>query len=247
MRDEVEPVLFDNVSTRTNLLYRMKDLGAIIRTGGKPHLRFTILKELPTAAGYTDLDTLTPVRADPVTSAIYEWKQIQCPVQVSGLDMIKTGTEGIEDLLRLMIESAETSMREAIGGSDVGIFSSADETNLRAISGLQNHFTSSTTTGLVGNLNRATLTKWRHQSGTAAGAFDANGLNVMSTLFRQCSRYDETPDTIILTGSAWDNFLKETTRSFSVNLPLAADQDMVDAGFLMEAPLATCERHKYGE
>ena len=231
MRDEVEPVLFDNVSTRTNLLYRMKDLGAIIRTGGKPHLRFTILKELPTAAGYTDLDVLTPVRADPVTSAIYEWKQIQCPVQVSGLDMIKTGTEGMEDLLKIMIESAETSMREAIGGSDVGIFSSADETDLRKITGLGNHFTSSTTTGTVGGLSRATLAKWRHQSATAAGAFDTNGLNVMTTLFRQCSRYDETPDTIILTGSTWDNFLKETTRSFSVNLPLAADQGMVDAGF----------------
>lgn len=231
MRDEVEPVLFDNVSTRTNLLYRMKDLGAIIRTGGKPHLRFSILKELPTAAGYTDLDTLTPVRPDPFTSAVYNWKQIQVPVQVSGLDMIKTGDSGIEDLLEGMIQAAEIAMREAIGGSTVGIFGDADEDNLRAISGLGNHFTSSRTTGTVGGLNRATLTAWRHQSATAAGAFDTNGLNVMTTLYRQCGRYDEQVDTIILTGSAWDNFLKETTRNFQVNLPLAANQDMVEAGF----------------
>ena len=47
--DEVEPILFDNASARTATLYRTKEMGAIIRTGGKPHLRFNILKELPTA------------------------------------------------------------------------------------------------------------------------------------------------------------------------------------------------------
>ena len=231
MRDEVEPILFDNVSTRTNLLYRMKDLGAIIKTGGKPFLRFTILKELPTAAGYTDLDILTPVRPDPFTSAVYNWKQIQVPIQVSGRDIIQTGDSGIEDLLEGMIQSAEISMREAIGGSTVGIFGDAAETNERAISGLQNQFTSSVTTGTVGQLSRATLTAWRHQSGNVASAFDTNGLNIMTTLYRQCGRYDETVDTIILNGSTWDNYLREVTRSFSLNLPLAANQDMIDAGF----------------
>ena len=37
MRDEVlEPYLFDNVSTRTALLYCMKAKGAIVEGGGKP-------------------------------------------------------------------------------------------------------------------------------------------------------------------------------------------------------------------
>ncbi|MDI6732327.1 MAG: phage major capsid protein [Planctomycetota bacterium] len=235
MADEAEGVLFDNASTRTSLLYRLKALGSIIRTGGKPHLRFNILKELPTAQGYTDLDPLTPVRGDPATSCIYEWKQIAVPVQVSGLDMIKTPEGNEIDLVELFLQSAEIAMRESIGGSSEGIFSSADETNLRAITGLQNMLTTSTTTGTVGNLSRATLTKWRHQSGNVASAFTTNGLNIMRTLFRQATRYDETIDTIVLTGAAMDNFERALTSTFQVNLPLmgvgAGDQAMIDAGF----------------
>jgi len=231
MRDEVEPIIWDNISTMTSLLYRAKELGAIIKVGGKMHLRFTILKELPTAVGYTDLDTLTPVRGAPFTSAIYNWKQIAVPLQLSGLDMIKTGDDGIEDLLGDLIEVTEIAGRDAIGGSDVGIYANADEDTLTKISGLQNHFTSSTTTGTVGQLSRATLAAWRHKSGNVASAFDANGLNIMTTLYRQCSRYDETPDTIVVTGSTWDNYLKETTRTFQTNQPHVADQGVVDALF----------------
>ncbi len=233
--DEAEGILFDNASTRTALLYRLKDMEAIIKTGGKPHLRFNILKELPTAIGYTDLDTLTPVRPDPVTSCIYEWKQIAVPVQVSGLDMIKTPEGNEIDLVEMFMQSAEIAMRDAIGGSDLGIFSSAAEDNLRVITGLQNMLTSSTTTGTVGNLSRATLSNWRHKSANVSSDFSANGLARMRTLFRQCTRFDESPDTIVLTGSAMDNFESALTSSFSVNLPLQGigpgDQGMIDAGF----------------
>lgn len=233
--DVAEPVLFDNASTRTAFLYRLKDMGAIVRTGGKPHLRFNILKELPTAIGYTDLDTLTPVRGDPITSCIYEWKMIAVPVQVSGLDMVKTADGNEPDLILTFIESAEASLRNSIGGSSDGVFSSADETNLRAITGLQNMLTSSTTTGTVGNLSRATLSNWRHQSGNVASAFDSNGLNIMRTLYRQCSRFDEVPDTIVLNGSTMDNFERELTATFQVNLPImglgGGKQTMIDAGF----------------
>ena len=233
--DEAEPILFDNVSTRTALLYRLKDMGAIIKTGGKPHLRFNILKELPTAVGYTDLDILTPVRGDPVTSAIYEWKQVAVPVQVSGLDMIKTPEGNEIDLVEMFLQSAEIAMRDAIGGSSIGIFSSAAEDNLRAITGLQNMLTSSTTTGTVGNLNRATLMPWRHQSANVSSDFSANGLARFRTLYRQCTRFDESIDTIVLTGATMDNFESALTSTFTVNLPLlgvgAGDQRMIDAGF----------------
>lgn len=233
--DEAQPVLFDNVSTRTALLYRMKEMGAIIKTGGKPHLRFSILKELPTAAGYTDLDPLTPVRGDPVTSAIFEWKQVAVPVQVSGLDMIKTPEGNEIDLVEMFLQSAEIAMRDAIGGSSIGIFSSADETNLRALTGLQNMLTSSTSTGTVGGLSRVTLTNWRHQSANVSSAFSTNGLARFRTLYRQCSRFDEAPDTIVLNGSTMDNFETALTGTITMNMPLigaaAGEQAMLDAGF----------------
>jgi len=233
--DEVEPILFDNISSRTALLYRLKDMGAIIKTGGKPHLRFNILKELPTAVGYTDLDTLTPVRGDPTTSAIFEWKQIACPVQVSGLDMIKVPEGNEIDLVEMFLQSAEIAMRDSIGGSTLGIFSSAAEDDLRKITGLQNMLTSSTTTGTVGNLSRVTTTAWRHQSANVSSDFSANGLARIRTLYRQCSRFDETPDTIVLTGSAMDNFESNLQGTLTMNMPLvgvgAGDERMLDVGY----------------
>ncbi len=149
--------------------------------------------------------------------------------------MIKTENAGVASLLEIFIEAAEVSLREALGGSSIGLFSTADETNLRAITGLQNILGTSTTTGTVGNINRATQTNWQHQSGNVASAFDTNGINIMNTLYRQCSRYDEVPDTIVLTGSAFDNFKRELTSTFQVNLPLIGvgpgRQEMLDAGF----------------
>ena len=236
MRDELaSDVIFDNVTTRTSLLYAYKLLGAIDKVGGRPNLRYNILKELPTATGYSDLDTITPERADPVTSAIYEWKQLAAPVQVSGLDMIKTGDDGVEDLLALIITAAETALRESIGGSSIGIFSSADETNVRAITGLQNILGTSTTTGTVGNISRATQTNWQHQSQNVSSDFSANGLNRFRTLYRQCSFFDETPNVIVLNGSTLDNFERDLTSTFQVNLPImgvsGGNDMMIEAGF----------------
>jgi hypothetical protein len=236
MRDEaIEPFLFDNISSRTALLYALKEKGAIKKVGGTPHLRFNILKELPTTEGYSDLEPITPVRADPATSAIYDWKQLQCPVQVSGLDMIKTGEGAEPDLLEMFIQAAEISMRDAIGGSSIGIFSNGADSDTSKITGLQTHFTSDNTTGSVGNISRASLTAWRHQVANVSSAFDTNGLARMRTLYRQTSRADETPDIVVLNGSTWDNFNRELLSTFQVNLPMsdvgAGSKAMIDAGF----------------
>jgi len=236
MRDELaSDVIFDNVTTRTSLLYAYKLMNAIDKVGGKPHLRYNIMKELPTATGYSDLDTITPERADPVTSAVYEWKQLAAPVQVSGLDMIKTGDDGVEDLLALMIAAAETSLRESLGGSTLGIFSDAGESDVRKITGLQNILGTSTTTGTVGNISRATQTNWQHQSANVSSAFTTNGLNRFRTLYRQCTYFDESPNVIVLNGSTMDNFERDLTSSFQVNLPImgvsGGNEMMIEAGF----------------
>jgi hypothetical protein len=236
MQDELaSDVIFDNITTRTSLFYSYKLMNAIDKVNGRPLLRYNIMKELPTATGYSDLDTITPERGDPVTSAVYEWKQVAAPVQVSGLDMIKTGDDGVEDLLALMITAAETSLRESLGGSSIGIFSSAEESNVRAVTGLQNILGTSTTTGTVGNINRATQTAWQHQSQNVSSAFSTNGLNRFRTLYRQCSYFDIVPNVIVLNGSTMDNYERDLTSSFIVNLPImgisAGNEMMIEAGF----------------
>ncbi|KKL51283.1 hypothetical protein LCGC14_2297040 [marine sediment metagenome] len=232
VRDETEPVLWDNISARTKLLFRMKEMGAILKVGGKPHLRFNILKELPNTSAYTDLDTLTPVRPDPFTSVVFEWKQLNTPVQVSGLDMVKTGDEAIIQLLTAFLQVAETSMRDAIGGSSVGIFSSAGESDLTSLTGLQNFFTSSVSTGSVGQLSRASQSAWRHIFQNISNDFSSNGINRLRTAYRQTSFFDDTPDTIVGTGSFVENYELNLTENFQVNFPLPTGSlGMAEAGF----------------
>ena len=233
MRDEFEPILWDNVTTRTSLLFRMKEMGAIQNMGGREHLRFNIVKELPDTSAYTDLDTLTPSRADPATSAVYEWKQLSTPIQMSGLDMIKTGQNAEPQLLKMFIEASELSMRDGIGGNSIGIYSDAGESDLTKISGLQNMLTTSTTTGTVGQLSRATTTAWRHVAVDVSNDFSVNGLIQLRSLYRQTGRFDETVDSIVVTGSTMDNYERDLTSTFQVNLPLSGppEQKMIDAGF----------------
>ena len=235
MRDEaIGSALWDNVSTRTALLYALKQKGAIVELGGMPHLSFKIMLRTPTTVGYSDDDVLTPVRADPYTRAVYVWKQLACPVMLTGRDMIQTGEAAEPDLLESFIQAAEVSMKEAIGGSSVGIFADGDETVENEITGLQNHFTTSTTTGTVGQISRVAESNWRHQLQNVSSAFDSNGLNAMTTLYRTCTRFDESPDIFVVNGSTWDNFMRETTRTFSTNLPMMkgeSDSMMLDAGF----------------
>lgn len=228
-------VLFDNVSTRTALLFCMKLKNNMPSVDGRAHLRFSILKELPNTIGYTDNDTLTPERPDAFTSAVYEWKQLATPVNVTGRDMIKTENGAVTDLLTALIQAAESSMRESLGGASVGIFSDAGESELRKFSGLQNHLTTSTTTGTVGNLNRATLSTWQHQSANVSSDFSANGLARFRTLYRNCGRFDENVDIIVLTGATMDNYENALTSTFQVNLPImgvgSGDERMIDGGF----------------
>lgn len=234
MRDEASPLLWDNASARTPYLYCMKAKGAIKEEGGKEHLRYKILKELPTTVGYSDDDTITPVRADPYTSAVYVWKQLACPVMISGRDMIQTGEGAEPDLLQAFIEAAELSLRDAVGGSTLGVFADGDETTEGEITGLQNILGTSTTTGTVGQLSRATFSNWRHNSGNVASAFDTNGINIMSELYVNCTRADESPDIFVVTQSAFLNFLRETTRTFQTHVPFMSgdpDQAMVEVGF----------------
>jgi len=135
----------------------------------------------------------------------------------------------------MFIQASETSLRDALGGSGIGIFSDAGESDLTKVSGLQNFFTTGNTTGTVGNLDRATLANWRHQVQNVSGAFNTNGLIRFRSLYRETARFDEVVDTIVLTGAAMDNFERDLTSTFQVNLPMMdvgpGDARMLEAGF----------------
>jgi hypothetical protein len=138
----------------------------------------------------------------------------------------------VTKVLTTFIESAVLSLREAIANATTGIFSSNDE-SAAGITGLQNlltHTSNATpTSGISGNLNRATYTFWRNQVANVASDFSANGYLQMLTLYLAASRGDETPNVICLTRSAYTNYVRNLTATISYNQPLTASQGTLDA------------------
>lgn len=222
--ERIAPFIADNITNRIFLLHILDQAGQKQRVNGGLNLVFPVLKELPTAQAYSDMGNLDVSRADPATVAVYNWKQIAAPVTISGRDMlINSGSDvAIQKALRLFIEAAELSVRNALADATTGIFSSNDE-DAAGITGLQNlitHTSNATpTSGTAGNLSRATYTFWRNQVADVADDFSANGYYRMHDLYTLCTRGDETPNVICLTRATYLNFLRNATSTIRYNTP----------------------------
>ena len=92
---------------------------------------------------------------------------------------------------------------------------------------------STPTIGTIGNVARSN-TFWQNQTANVLGDFSANGYTQMTSLYTLCSRGNENVDTIVLTRSAFNNFLNNATRTFRLNFPLdqkAGDEGLIEMGF----------------
>ena len=87
--ERIAPFIADNVTSRIFLLHVLEQNGMKQTVNGGLQLVFPVFKELPAAQSYADLDTLDVSRANPVTTAIYNWKQLAVPVTISGRDMMR--------------------------------------------------------------------------------------------------------------------------------------------------------------
>ena len=231
--EKIQPFISDIVTAQVALIHALIDNGIAEEQAGGTQLVFPVFQELQTVQAYSDLDTLTVARANPTTAAIYDWKQLSVPVQISGRDMaINLGDDvQVQRVLRVFIDSAILSMRN---GMNQQLFSTNDD-NAAGITGLRTFLThvsnDDPTTGTVGRLNRATYTGWRNQVRNVASDFSANGYTRMHQLYIDCTRGDEMPDLIALTSSAYANFIINSTATFNYNLPLTAPAGDLDVGY----------------
>ena len=156
------PFIADIITARIFLLHALAEIKGISQeVAGGLDIRFPVLKELATAEDYTDLDTGTPARASPATTAVYTWRQVRSPIVLSGRDMaVNLGSDRqVLNVLNLMVTSATQGIRDRVGGGS-GIFSSNGD-SASGIQGLQDMVTHTSnaqpTTGTSGGLSRVTF------------------------------------------------------------------------------------------
>jgi hypothetical protein len=234
---KVAQKISDNITKQIPLIYFLNKIGHKEYENGGYNYMFPVLKELPAVQGYTGLTVLDAVEADPVTSAIYERKQLTVPIFLSGTKLLQnSGSDptAIVNYIAAQIEIAEESMKNSMASSSIGIFSSLGETDFTGMTGLVNMLGSNAsqtlTTGTVGGLDRSVYTWWRQQSDSVSTGFSTDGLASMRTLFINTFRGDEAPSVIAMTLLSYINLETALTGTLTYNTPSPKTQ-FGDVGF----------------
>ena len=234
--ERMSPLISDIVSSRIFLLHALDELKGVKKElAGGLDIRLRVIKELATAEDYTDLDTASPSRANPLTTAVYTWRQVRAPIVLSGRDMAINlhSDAAVSSVLTAMLNAAILGLRNRIGGSS-GIFSTNGD-SAAGIQGLQDMVTHAAnaqpTTGTSGGISRATYSDWRNQVVDIANDFSANGYVELTRLWLQCQRGDEVPDICVFTLSSYLNFIRNALTTIRYDTPLTSNEGMLNVGF----------------
>ena len=131
----------------------------------------TILQELEydensTYKRYTGYEVLDIRPSDVFTAAEFAWKQVAVAVTIAGLERLKnSGKEKMIDLLSSRVKNAEKTM---MNGMSEDIYSDGTADGGKQIGGLKLLVATSTSSGTVGGINRATWEFWRNLARTGS-------------------------------------------------------------------------------
>ena len=219
--------LADNVTKNNALLSRLNAKGKInpISGGSK------ILEELEYGEGdmvwYSGMDKITYTPKQLFTSAEYAMKLCAVPVAISGEDMLKnSGKEQMINLFQKRIENAEKTMANQMAKA---LYGNGTENSGKSIGGLQLLVADDSTTGTVGNINRATSGNefWRNQTKTSVAALTSDTIrSEMDAIYLKCSRGTDKPDFIVADNTMYSLFEQSLTP-----MQRFSDPKMAEAGF----------------
>lgn len=152
----------DNVLAHNPLLTRLKKKGNTdAASGGTELLENLQYSENSTFQWYSGYETLDVSASDVLTSANFAWKQANCNVTISGLEMLKNASdERVFNLIETRIKVAEKTMMNKIADS---LFFSNTENGGKSIGGLQHLVADLPTSGTVGGIDSDPQTWWRNQ------------------------------------------------------------------------------------
>lgn len=219
----------DNITTNIPLLYLLDKMGNKEHESGGLQYNLPVFKELQNAQAYTGLTVLSYADTDPVTSAIYNRKQLTVPVTLTGTKLLQnSGNDetAIINYMTVIIEAAQESMKASM---DAQIYSTNSESDL-GITGLQNLVSATPTTGTTGSLSRSAYSWWQNQTANILTNFSTSGLAAFRELFVDCVRGNEVPTVCIVTQAMWINLHRSLTSTIQYNLPTPNTQSG-DLGF----------------
>ncbi len=138
--------------------------------------------------------------SDVLTSASFDWKELNANVVMSGLDKaMNSGTkESVFNLAKSRIMVAEKTLQNTVAAS---LFYSSTENSGKSIGGLQFLVADLPTSGTIGGISRSSNTWWRNQyydfSTNSVTASSTTIQNALNTVYINCTRGRDKPDMIV--------------------------------------------------
>lgn len=205
----------DNVLQHNPLLLRLKKNGNTdAASGGTELLENLQYAENSTFSWYSGYETLDVSASDVLTSAAFAWKQANCNVTMSGLEMLKNASEErVFNLIESRIKVAEKTMENQISDA---LYYSNTENSGKSIGGLQHLVADLPTSGTVGGIDASAQTWWRNQfySFTTASvvASSTTITHAMNLIYLRTLRGADAVD-FIVGGESYFTFYEESLQA----------------------------------
>ena len=204
----------DNVTANNALLTKLNSRGNI-RTvsGGSSIMEELSFAQNGNAGFYSGYDLLPVAAQDVISAAEFQIKQLACPVIISGLEQLQnSGKEAFIDLLEARVAVAESTMSNTLAGS---IYSDGTGSGGKEVTGLNAAVPVDASTGVYGNIDRATFAFWRSKTADVKNYVSTSTPNAgpvtsaLNALWTQLVRGGDRPDLIVMDSVMWTNYLAE--------------------------------------
>ncbi len=160
--DNYRDTLADNILNHNPLLARLNRKGnADPAEGGVKLLENLKYAENGTVLWYSGYEQLSTEASDVLTSANFDWKQLNANVTMSGLEELQNASkQQVHNLLKARIQVCETTLQNTVAAA---LFYANTENGGKAIGGLQHLVADLPTSGTVGGISRTSDSWWRNQ------------------------------------------------------------------------------------
>jgi len=206
------PLLADQVNTSNVALMKLKKP----TVSGGDDIRQPIRYKRGVQQNYSGTELLTTDYVEKKFAAIFQWRQKNFPITISGLDRLKnSGPEKVLDHVKTEMEAAKEDALDSFG---TGIYSAG--TDSQEIDGAGIFLSTSNT---YGGLSQSTNSFWQAQIDSTTTTLS---LAKMQETFEACSEGSDRPDLLTMTESIYNTFwgLLQPQQRFT-------DGDTAKAGF----------------
>lgn len=222
----------DSMGDNNALHYVLDKKNKIRKVSGGYELRSAVAyQDISAGLWHTASQELPTTWNDVLDAYVYDWKQLVVPVGFTGKELLMNSGSN-EQLIDLAVQKVDIAKRTLKNILNAAYFSDGTGSSGLEIGGLQYLLSDANTTGIVGDINRATQTWAQHKlyDFSAAGVVSSASTiqDAMLDLYTQSYRADTGACDLWMLGSTYFKYYHQSLQGMQI---VRKDSDLAKAGF----------------